>query len=98
MWSCFRRRPWIRLSVEIKPAQVTLQATSSTLFGPLVPTLKLVTLTLGHGVRGSNRDEPLAAAASAAAGKSVGVGAAEELWVLLGDLHDVLIDAEVCMI
>lgn len=28
----------------------------------------------------------------------MGGDAAEELWILLGDLHDVLIDAEVCMI
>lgn len=96
MWSCCRRRPWICLSAEIKSAQVTLQAISSILVDPLVPTAGLVKPTLGHGVRGPNRDDPLAAAAGG--GKSVGGDAAEELWILLGDLHDVLIDAEVCMI
>lgn len=98
MWFCCRRRPWVRLSAEIKPAQVALQAIPSTLVGPLLPTPGLVTPTLGHGVRGPNRDVPLAAAAAAAVGQSVGGDTVEELWVLLGDLHDVLIDAEVCMI
>lgn len=93
MWSCWRRR--VRLSAEIKPAQVTLQATSGILVDPLAPTPGLVTLlTLGHGVGRPDRDEPLAAAT--ATWKSVGGGAAEELRMLLGDLHDVLIGAEVC--
>lgn len=96
MWSCRRRRPWTRLSPEIKLAEVTLQAIFSILVGPVVPTQRSVTLTLGDGVRGPNRDEPLAAADGG--GKSVGGDAAEELRILLGDLHDVLIDTEVCMI
>lgn len=82
------------LSADIKPAQVTLQAISRILVDSLVPNPGSVTLTLGHGVRGPDRDEPLAAAA--AAGKSVGGEATKELRVLLGDLHDVLVDAEVC--
>lgn len=79
MWSCCRRRPWIRLSAENKHTQVALQAIPSTIVGPLLPTPGLVTPTLGHGVRGSNRDVPLAAAAAAAVGQSVGGDAAEEL-------------------
>lgn len=80
----------------MKPAQVTLQAVSTVLIDhPPAPTAGLVTLTLGHGVRGPDRDEALAAAATAdfgGGGKSVG---AKELPVLLGDLHDVLVDVEV---
>lgn len=97
MWSCRRRRPWTRLSPKIKLAEVTLQAISSILVGPVVPTSWLVTLTLGDGVRGPNRNEPLAGGGGGG-GKSVGGDAAEELRILLGDLHDVLIDAEVCLI
>lgn len=95
VWSCWRG--WrVRLSADIKPAQFILQAISSILIHPpLALTPGLVTLTLGHGVRGPDRGEPLAAAV-AAGGKSVGGDAAEELPVLLGDLHDVLIDAQVC--
>lgn len=94
VWSYCRMRRGC-LSADIKPAQVTLQAISSILVDSLVPTSGLATLTLGHGVRGPDRDEPLAAAA-AAAGKSVGGEATKELRVLLGNLHDVLVDAEVC--
>lgn len=93
VWSCWQMRRG-RLSADIKPAQVTLQAIPSILVDSPVPTPGLATLTLGHGVRGPGRDEPLAAAA--AAGKSVGGETPEELRVLLGDLHDVLVDAEVC--
>lgn len=91
MWSCWRlRNP---LAAEVEPAQVTLQAISSIRADSLAPTAGLVTLTLGHGVGKPDRDELLSAIA---AGKSVDLDAAEELPVFLGNLHDVLVDAQVC--